>query len=269
MIGFYYASRSEPSVARSTFAAMLSQVSPDKFRRSPLWWRYFFKTEQSLGSLPMVIVTPVLGAVVAAAVAARVPDHEVVRGGVVIDRSSYLHVFWVACVGAVIGAVAAMLVAFVWNIWTYRNRTDPSFQTKWGLTPKPLRDLTESDWRKRQTHLMPTVFLDAADIPPLDPATTLGPVSGIAQLPDRSLYPMPPNGMAVDSKGIWFHPIRQTAAVAPEGRYEVRWYGRWRNHDYEIGRSVHEHKWPKPMTPTEIAAANAAMERALVAQLSK
>jgi hypothetical protein len=223
-------------------SAMLLQVPPGKFRRSPLWWRYLYKTEQVLGSLPMVIVTPVFGAVAAAAVAAKAPSRELVRNGIVVDESSYRHVFGVATLGALAGIGLAILLAFLWNVWTYRRRTDPSFQTKWGLNPKPLRDLTESDWRKRQTHVMPTVFLDAAGTPPLDPATTLGPVSGIAQLPNRSLYPMPPGGMAIDSKGIWFHPIRLTGQAATPGRYEVRWYGRWHNRDYEIGRSVHIHE---------------------------
>lgn len=221
---------------------MLPDVPAGEFPRGPLWWRYIFKTEQSLGSLPMVIVTPVLGAVTAAAVAARAPDHEVLRGGAVIDRSSYLHVLWVAAVGALAGVMVAILLAFLWNVWSYRHRTDPSFQTKWDLSPSPLRDLTESEWRKRQTHTMPTVLLIATDLPPLDPATTLGPVSGTAQLPDRSLYPMPPHGMGIDKTGIWFHPIRLTGQAAAPGRYEVRWYGRWRNHDYEIGRSVHTHE---------------------------
>ena len=230
-------------------------------------YRYLFKTEQLLGSLPMVIVTPVVGAIGAAAVAARAPDHEVVRGGDVIDRSSYLHVFGVAAIGALAGVVLVLVLAFLWNVWTYRSRTDRSFATQWSLTPKPLTDLTESPQRRRQTHVMPTVFLNATDVPPLDPATTLGPIKGIAQLPDRSLMAMPPYGLATDTKGVWFHPIRQTAAIASEGRYEVRWYGRWRNLDYEIGRSVHEHKWHKPMTPQDIAVANAAMERAMFAQL--
>jgi hypothetical protein len=248
---------------------MLPQVPPGKFPRAPLWWRYLYKTEQLLGSLPMVIVTPVVGAIVAAAVAARAPDHEVVSGGEVIDRSSYLHVFAVAAGGALAGVGAVLVLAFLWNVWTYRRRTDPSFATHWGLNPKPLRNLSESPQRKRQTHVMPTVFLDATDVPPLDPATTLGPVKAITQLPDRSLMEMLPPGVAVDSKGIWFHPIRQGIAVAPEGRYEIRWYGRWRNHDYEIGLSVHDHKWPKRYSPTEIAAMNAAAERTIIATISK
>lgn len=248
---------------------MLPAVPPGKFPRAPLWWRYLYKTEQLLGSLPMVIVTPVVGAIVAAAVAARAPSHEVVRGGEVIDRSSYLHVFAVAAGGAIAGVLIVIVLACLWNVWSYRHGTDPSFATKWGLTPKPLRDLTESAQRKRQTHLMPTVFLDATDMPPLDPATTLGPVKGIAHLPDRSLTEMLLPGVAVDSKGLWFHPIRQGIAVAPEGRYAIRWYGRWRNHDYEIGRSVHDHKWPKRYTPTEITAMNATAERILVATIQR
>lgn len=162
-------------------------VAPGEFKRRPLLYRYLFKTEQLLGSLPMVIVTPVVGAIGAAAVAARAPDHEVVRGGDVIDRSSYLHVFGVAAIGALAGVVLVLVLAFLWNVWTYRSRTDRSFATQWGLTPKPLTDLTESPQRRRQTHVMPTVFLNATDVPPLDPATTLGPIKGIAQLPDRSL----------------------------------------------------------------------------------
>jgi hypothetical protein len=240
-----------------------------KFKRRPLLYRYLYKTELLLGSLPMVIVTPVVGAIVAAAVAARAPDHEVVRHGEIIDRSSYLHVFGVAAAGALAGVGVVLVLAFLWNVWAYRSRTDPSFATKWGLNPKPLRDLNESPKRRRQTHLMPTVFLDATDIPPLDPATTLGPVTGIALLPDRSLMEMLPPGVAVDSRGLWFHPIRQGVAVAPEGRYEIRWYGRWRNHDYEIGRSVHDHRWPKSYTPAEIAVLNAAAERVLVATIQR
>jgi len=245
------------------------QVPPGKFRRAPLWWRYAFKAEQSLSSLPWVMLTPVVGAVAAAAVAAEVAPHEAVRNGQVIDGSSYLHVFWVAALGAFADVVFVILLAILWNVWTYRRRTDPSFATHWGLNPKPLRDLTESPQRRRQTHLMPTMFLNATDTPPLDPATTLGPVKGIAQLPDRSLMEMLPPGVAVDSKGVWFHPIREGIAVAPEGRYEIRWYGRWRNLDYEIGRSVHDHKWPKPYTPAEIIAMNAAAERAIIATISK
>ena len=229
------------SALRSSFAAMLPELPPGDFPRAPLWWRYAGKTEQSLGSLPLVIVTPILGAVVAAAVAARAPDRQVLSDGAVIDRSSYLHVFWVAAAGAFAGVMVAILLAFLWNVWSYRNRTDSSFRTKWDLSPSPLRDLTESESRKRQTHSMPTILLIAVDVPPLDPGTTLGPVSATAQLPDRSLYPMPPNGMGIDKTGVWFHPIRLTGHAAAPGRYEVRWYGRWRNHDYEIGRSVHIH----------------------------
>jgi hypothetical protein len=247
---------------------MLPDVAPGKFRRAPLWWRYVFKAEQSLSSLPWVILASVVGAVVAAAVAAGLAPHEAVRNGQVIDQSSYLHVFWVAALGAFADVVFVIVLAILWSVWTYRRWTDSSFATRWGLNPKPLRDLTESDWRKRQTHVMATVFLDATDIPPLDPANTLGPVKGIARLPDRSLMEMLPPGVAVDSKGVWFHPIRQ-GFVAPEGRYEIRWYGRWRNHDYEIGRSVQDHKWPKPYTPAEIVAMNAAAERAIIATIQK
>jgi hypothetical protein len=229
--------------------------------------RYAFKAEQSLGSLPWVMLASVVGAVVAAAVAAELAPHEAVRNGQVIDVS-YLHLAWVAALGALADVVLVILLAILWNVWTYRDRTDPSFATHWGLNPKPLRDLTESDWRKRQTHVMATIFLDATDTPPLDPATTLGPVSGIAQLPDESLFPIQPHGMGIDSKGVWFHPVRQ-GFIAPEGQYEIRWYGRWRNHDYEIGRSTHDHKWPKPYTPAEIASINAAAERAILATIQR
>jgi hypothetical protein len=190
----------------------------------------------------MVIVTPMFGAVIAAAVAARAPTREVVRKGLVVDQSSYLWVFGVAALGALAGIMFAILLALLWNVWTYRHRTDGSWATKWDLSVSRLQDLTESAWRQKQTHTMPTVLLVAADIPPLNPATMLGPVSGIAQLPDRSLYPMSPHGMGIDSTGVWFHPIRLTGDQASPGRYEVRWYGRWHKHDYEIGRSVHVHE---------------------------
>jgi hypothetical protein len=205
----------------------------------PLWVRYAFKTEQALGSLPMVIVTPVFGGVAAAAVAVKAPAREVVRNGVVVDQSSYLGVVGLAALGALIGILLAILLALLWNVWTYRHRTDPSWATKWDLGVSQLRDLTESAWRQKQTHIMPTVLLISADIPPLAPATALGPVSGTAQLPDGSLFPIPPSGMGIDNTGVWFHPIRLTGQPASPGRYEVRWYGRWRQHDYEIARSVH------------------------------
>jgi hypothetical protein len=204
--------------------------------------RYAFKTEQVISSLPMAIVTPVFGAVAAAAVAAKAPTLEVVRNGVVVDQSSYLHVFGAAALGALAGIMLAILLAFAWNVWIYRRRTDSSWATKWDLSVSRLRDLTESAWRKKQTHDMPTVLLISADIPPLAPATALGPVRGIAQLPDGSLFPMAPNGMGIDGTGVWFHPIRRTGDQASPGRYEVRWYGRWHQHDYEIARSVHIHE---------------------------
>jgi hypothetical protein len=80
--------------------AVLPQVPAGKFKRGPRLWRYAYKAEQSLSSLPWVILTAVVGAVVAAAVAAGVAPDEAVRNGQVIGRSSYLHVFWVAALGA-------------------------------------------------------------------------------------------------------------------------------------------------------------------------
>lgn len=90
-------------------------VSHDRFPHGRVRARVIARTEQELGALPMVVVTPVVAAVVGAAVAFRYTPAQHVHHGVVAAPSLWLSLF-LAAAGAAVG-IFLVLVVLVLSFW--------------------------------------------------------------------------------------------------------------------------------------------------------
>jgi len=206
---------------------MIADNPPKRFPRWRRWWRYFDKTEDMLGSLPMVIVTPVMAAAVAAAWTASLPTREVVRRGAVVAQSSFWHGLFVAVLGVGVGAGIAVLAAAVWCIVSYNLRGDPAWKVRWEITEQRVNGAV----MRRGG-----VALVCESDPPVD-VVSLGYVDAVLRPPGGEHRWMPQHGMGNGESGWWFHAANPSGPI-PLGTYEVRWYGTTRRHRrFEIARS--------------------------------
>jgi hypothetical protein len=211
-----------------------------RFPRWRLFQRHLTGTEATLGSLPMVILTPIIAAVIAAAWAASAPTREVVRRGVVVGQASFFDVLLSAAFGALLGIALVVVGVALKSVVSYHLRGDPSWEVRWDIgkeTPSPAVTTTRNDVR-----------LVCVTDPPID-VTTLGYVDAVVRLPTGEWRRMPQNGLGPiyvtpgpnsPTNGWYFQPVGSPSGPFPPGGYEVRWYGTtargWR---FEIARSRH------------------------------
>jgi hypothetical protein len=113
----------------------VSAARRSRFPRWRLWRRTYQDTETKLGSLPLLLMTPILAAALAAFFATSQPP-EIVRNGVVIGSSSLTNL--VLAVGGGVGGVAvAALGTYVVLVTRYLWRGDGSWSAQnWGSGPQ-------------------------------------------------------------------------------------------------------------------------------------
>lgn len=194
----------------------------EAFPRWRLCWRHIARTEAELGSLPMVIVTPVVGATVGAAWAASLPIREIVRRGVVVAQASFWHVLLFVILGVLLGIVLVTAGVVLVSIASYRLRGDPAWKVHW--------DLSDNTTPQGVVTKRNGVQLVCVSNPPVD-VTTLGYVDAVVRLPSGEFRLMPQHGMGPLRKtrntanGLWFPPVGLMHGPIPGGKYAVRWYG--------------------------------------------
>lgn len=183
-----------------------------RFPRWRVWWRTYYATEATLGSLPVVVLIPTLAALVGAAWAASHPS-EVVRNGLVVHEASFGDALATALVGGLVSLVALVALVFAGHLVWYRLIGDRAWRVAWVL-----RDRQQGSIRTTASG----VSLRSSGAPPVN-VSTLGHVEAVVRPPGSRFVAMPQHGMGGDPNGLGFSP---TGGGAPErGEYEVRWYG--------------------------------------------
>lgn len=190
-----------------------------------------------MGSLPMVIFTPVISAAVGAAWAASLPIREVVRRGRIVTEASFWHLLAFAVLGVLLGLAVVTVGVALWGVVSYRLRGDRAWEVRWGLSDT----ITPAGIRMRRNG----VQLVGVANPPVAVAA-LGYVDAVVRLPSGEYRLMPQHGMgplggmrSTDS-GWWFPPAGSVHEPIAPGEYEVRWYGTTaRRRRFEIARSKH------------------------------
>jgi hypothetical protein len=185
----------------------------ERFPRWRVWWRAYYSTEATLGSLPVALVIPTLAALIGAAWAASHPS-EVVRRGLVVHQASFGDALATALVGGVVGLVALVALVFAGTLAWYRLAGDRVWKAALELyyqeRPSGVRTSYSS------------AMLQCTAVPPVN-VSALGHVEAVVRLPTGRFLTMPQSGMRDGPDGIGFPP---TGAGKPlPGVYEVRWYG--------------------------------------------
>ncbi|MGZ6569337.1 MAG: hypothetical protein ACXVHB_34115 [Solirubrobacteraceae bacterium] len=137
------------------------------------------KTEAALGSLPMVVLTPVVGAIVGTAWATAQPTREVVRHGVVGADGSFLHALLFAAAGAALGIALMTTAASLWLAAAYWVRGDPAWEASLEFVDK-----TKNGIHTRGS----SAILRTVSNPPVDVAT-LGDVEAVLRQPGGRFSP--------------------------------------------------------------------------------
>jgi len=107
----------------------------DHFPRGRLWRRLYQDTEVALGSLPLLVVTPILTATCATFLATALPA-QTVQNGVVVGPSGWL-TLGLAVAGGVLGVVATAVGTFLVLLTSYLTRGDSSWNAhQWGARPE-------------------------------------------------------------------------------------------------------------------------------------
>jgi hypothetical protein len=104
--------------------------SLDRFPRGRVRARVIADTEKELGSLPMVLITPVVAAVAGAVVAFVYTPAERIHDGPVETPSLWTSL-GLAAVGAAIGIVLVLAVLALWFWLSYLARPERSWRLRW------------------------------------------------------------------------------------------------------------------------------------------
>jgi hypothetical protein len=185
------------------------------------------KTEATLGSLPMVVFTPVVGAIVGTAWATAEPTREVVRHGVLVAEGSFLNALLFAAVGAALGIALVISAISLWFVTSYWVRGDPAWEARLEFLDKTKNGIHASG---------SSAIRRTVSDPPSDVAT-LGDVEVVLRQPSGRFSHMPRRGMNGDQSAIGFAPMG-LGTHFPRGEYEIRWYGTFPSRRrYEITRA--------------------------------
>jgi hypothetical protein len=188
-----------------------------RFPRWRLFWRFVRSTEQTLGSFPMVLLTPV----VATAWAVSDPVTEFVRRGIVVSHASFWHVLLLAVAGGLGGIVAiagiTVLGAIVYyhavgdHIWEATYLGHNGGQAGWGLRCR-------------------------GDVPM---SQTLGALECVVKTPSGTLLSTDGPEGDLSWRGNPDGVFASFAMAREVGVYEARWYasmGDWRGRMQEVAR---------------------------------
>jgi hypothetical protein len=182
------------------------RLVPGRFPRWRVFWRTWSGTEQRLGTLPMVIVTPAVVSLFATVWAVSNPSEIERRGVVRLVPQPLVNVVMNALFGGVVGVLAVIGVVFV-GVWIWYRLLvgDATWDARYGET----------------THEF--MFFDLRCKPPVPVASsTLGAVECMVKTPGGQVMTAvgPGNVWASNPVGIraQFH-IRRELGV-----YSVRWY---------------------------------------------
>ena len=175
------------------------------FPRWRLWWRLFYSVENTLGSLPMLLLAPIAVAIAGTAWAIAHPSLQI-RNGLVVGQPSFGSALLDAAIGAVVGLLALIGVLWVGTWVWYRVLGGDKI---WRTDCDGLRHGGSLVW-----------FLRCKDgVVPADPGF----------LGEVELWVKPPGGKARKNAG---EPVPHVHALQswvrfdslPAGRYEARWY---------------------------------------------
>jgi hypothetical protein len=194
-----------------------------RFPRCGVFWRTWFATERLLGTLPMVVVTPIVGALFGTAWAVSHPSVEVVRHGLVVPaRQSLWGVLFTALIAGGVGVLAMIFLVFV-VVWVwYRLLGDRVWEGVYARTlTQSVGSLMLFDIRRKGSV-------------PVDPMT-LNPLGCFVKTPSGTTWPSTEGDLysRTNPEGFTAH-----APLTPEpGTYEARWYStRGRSREYEVAR---------------------------------
>jgi len=181
----------------------------DEFPKGRVLARCRLKTRETLGTLPMVIVTPVVAAVVSAAWASTHPAREVVRGNVVVSQTGFGQVLSSSVIGLLGGLGAVLVAVFAWQLVSYHRYGDPDWNVGW-------------QWDDGG-HLS-RVFLEYGGDVSVG-KLTLGHVEAELHRPDAPPMRIPYNLISPSTDALWFMAVPDKWHPPPPGTYEARWYG--------------------------------------------
>lgn len=204
-----------------------------QFPRFAVFWRTWIMTGRVLGSLPMVIVTPTLAALVATVLAAATPPTTTIQRHAVLIPPSLGDSVASAVVGAAVGILA--VVAIVWcGVWLWYRITgaDREWEAVYAATDGDGEMQFELRSKGRGSVL------------PFAPITRLGhdpecwirtPSGKTKRFSTRAgMNVLIPNG------GLY---VRLHEEPAP-GVYEFRWYAPHWPSVYEVARGNARVDWP-------------------------
>ncbi len=109
---------------------VLTRLERDRFPHARVLSRVFAETENELGTLPMVLITPVVAAVAGAVVAFVYTPAEHVHNGLVETPSLWASL-GLAAVGAVIGIVLVVAALGLWLWFSYITCPERSWRLGW------------------------------------------------------------------------------------------------------------------------------------------
>jgi hypothetical protein len=193
------------------------------FPRWRLWRRTYQHTETRLGSLPLLLLTPIFAATLAAFLATSQPP-EIVRNGVVIGPSSSTNL--VLAVGGGLGGVALAAVGtFLVLLALYLWLGDGSWSAhNWGSRPEGASG-PES---------FGTLTLACKVTPRLSP-TDLGDYECWIRTPSREVWEILDGSYTSGGRGG----ISAMFAHLVDGEHHVRWYAtRGRTKHVELARAT-------------------------------
>lgn len=191
---------------------MIERTIPKQFPRWRLLRRIVLETEQMLGRLPLLILTPTVGAITATAYAASHPGEVERRGVVTLVHQSFWDALGSALIGGLGGiAVVGALVLLYQSVgyWLWQRRA-------WTI------------WLVRSgTGEYASCWLEASNPAAL---TTIGALAATVKLP---------SGVHLQGQvKIGLNPYFLMPVEPGPERYDVRWYATPdRSRQYELTRS--------------------------------
>jgi hypothetical protein len=204
----------------------------ERFPGGRVFWAVWVSTEEAMGRLPMVLLTPVVAALAGTALAVSQPSSSVVHSsqGLIVAAPSFWNVLWLALAGSAGGVIVVGGLLF-WGMWLYIRAWLPLWDRFRGWEPR-LEPFPDQEAAR--------LLLLCRMTPPVQ-ISTLGhmecavkrPDGSIDLIPDLSIVPSEvPLG---DNEAETVPGAMALLGRATPGPYEVRWYGTNRKR-YEIAR---------------------------------
>ena len=195
-----------------------------RFPRWRVWNRHVANVEAALSSVWLVITTPVVGAVLAAAFAATASTREAVRNGVVVGQTSLGHALIFAAIGGGGGILVVLIILGLRSFLSYQIRGDRNWRVRWALV--------DDGFQSRKNEVALTRKHQSVRI------EDLGIIEAATRFPDGDVRAIKQKEMLHNAYEIGFLPVGSIYIPFPRGIYQVRWYGTTpRGRSYEIARS--------------------------------